>query len=147
MTTIPNAPRTFSRPRLRGCSASGNVTRSANGFPPGASTAGAHQVSWHGALHLLAGAIGFACLIAVCFVIARSYARRGQRRAAVVSRAVGLGFTVAFAGIATGAGSAAINLGFTAAVIASYAWLTAAAVGLYRRTRLDELEPAGPPQQ
>jgi Protein of unknown function (DUF998) len=115
----------------------------ANGFPPGASTGDANQVSWHGTVHLLAGSIGFACLIAVCFVIAHSYARREQQRAAVVSRAVGVVFAVAFAGIATGAGSAAINLGFTAAVIASCAWLTAAAVDLYRRTRLDELEPGG----
>src|SRR5215469_16538313 len=44
----------------------------AHGFPPGAVTANANQVSWHGTLHLLAGSVGFACLIAVCFVIARS---------------------------------------------------------------------------
>jgi Protein of unknown function (DUF998) len=115
----------------------------AHGFPPQASTGDAHQVSWHGTLHLLAGSIGFACLIAVCFVIARSYARREQHRAAAVSRAVGVLFAVAFAGIATGAGNAAINLSFTAAVIASYAWLTAVAAGLYRRTRLGEPGPAG----
>jgi hypothetical protein len=115
----------------------------ANGFPPGVSTGDVNQVSWHGTLHLLAGSIGFACLIAACFVIARGYALREQQHAAVVSRAVGAVFAVAFAGIATGAASAAINLGFTAAVIASYAWLTAAAVDLYRRTRLDELEPGG----
>jgi hypothetical protein len=117
----------------------------AHGFPPGASTVDANQVSWHGSLHLLAGSIGFACLIAACFVIARSYAHREQRRAAVVSRAVGVVFAVTFAAIATGAASAAINLSFTAAVIASYAWLTVIAAGLYRRTRLVELEPAGLP--
>ncbi len=114
----------------------------AGGFPPGALTGNANQISWHGTLHLLAGAIGFACLIAACFVIARGYAHREQRRAAAVSRAVGVLFALAFAGIATGAGSAVINLGFTAAVIASYTWLTAVAVDLYRRTRLDEPEPA-----
>ena len=117
----------------------------AHGFPPGASTGNAHQVSWHGTLHMLAGSIGFACLIAVCFVIARGYAHRDQRRAAAVSRMVGILFAVAFAGIATGGGNAAINLSFTAAVIASYAWLTAVAVGLYRRTRHDEPGPAGLP--
>ena len=113
----------------------------ANGFPPQASTGDANQVSWHGTLHLLAGSIGFACLIAACFVIARSYAHREQHRAAAVSRAVGVVFAVAFAGIAAGARSAVINLSFAAAVIASYAWLTAVAVDLYRRTRLAELEP------
>lgn len=117
----------------------------AHGFPPGASTGDADQVSWHGTLHLLAGSAGFACLIAVCFVIARTYAHQGQRRAAVVSRAVGVVFAVAFAGIATSAGNAAINLSFTAAVITSYAWLTVIAAELYRRTRLEELEPAWPP--
>jgi hypothetical protein len=117
----------------------------AHGFPPGASTGAVKDVSWQGTLHLLAGSIGFACLIAVCFVIARSYARRGQRRAVVVSRAVGVVLAVAFAGIATGAGNAAINLSFAAAVIASSAWLTVVAVDLYRRTRLDELESAGLP--
>jgi hypothetical protein len=44
-------------------------------------------------------------------------------------------FAAGFAGIATGAASEAINLGFTAAVIFSSAWLTAVAVDLYRRTR------------
>jgi Protein of unknown function (DUF998) len=117
----------------------------AHGFPPGASTGDANQASWHGTLHLLAGSIGFACLIGVCFVIARSYAYREQHRAAVVSCAVGVVFAVTFAGIAAGAGSAAINLSFTAAVIASYAWLTVIAAGLYRRTGLEELEPAGLP--
>jgi hypothetical protein len=119
----------------------------AHGFPPGAASANANQVSWHGTLHLLAGSVGFACLIAVCFVIARSYAHRQQRRATAVSRAVGAVFAIAFAGIATGAGNAAINLSFTAAVIASYAWLTAVAIGLYRRTRLEELTPAGLPMR
>ena len=66
-------------------------------------------------------------------------------RAATGSRAVGIVFAVAFAAIATGSASAAINLSFTAAVIVSYAWLRAAAAGLYRRTRLDEPGPAGLP--
>ncbi len=77
-------------------------------------------------------------LIAACFVIARMYAGRGHRRAAFASRVIGAVFTVAFAGIASRTGSAAVNLAFTAAVVVSYAWLTAVAVGLYRRTRHDE---------
>ena len=32
MTTIPDTPGTVSRPRLQGCSASGNVTRSLLGY-------------------------------------------------------------------------------------------------------------------
>jgi hypothetical protein len=91
-----------------------------------------------GGLHLLFGSIGFGCLIATCFVIARAYNRRGQYRAAVISTVVGIVLGAAFAGIATGAGNIAINLGFTAAIVVSYAWLTALAVDLYRRTRLTD---------
>ena len=107
---------------------------------------GPAPITWHGTLHLVSGSIGFGCLITACFVIARSYARRGQHRAAVVSRVVGIVFGAAFAGIATGAGRSEINLGFTAAIIASYAWLTAVAAGLYRRTRLGEMASALPAQ-
>jgi Protein of unknown function (DUF998) len=114
----------------------------ANGFPPGSSTSASNQLSWHATLHVLSGSIGFGCLIALCFVVGRSYARRGHHRAAVASRGVGVVFAFAFAGIATGVTSAAINLGFTAAVVASYVWLTAVAIDLYRRTRRDELEQA-----
>ena len=71
-------------------------------------------------------------------MFARRYARLGRRRAAVASWVVGVVFAIAFAGIATGAKSAAINLGFTAAVVTSYAWMTAVAVDLYRGTRLEE---------
>jgi hypothetical protein len=107
----------------------------ANGFPSHAKAAVAMQLSWHGSLHIVFGSIGFACLIAACFVFARAYTRRGQTRAAVLSRVVGVVFAIAFAGIATGAGSIVTNLGFTAAIVMSYAWLTAVAVDLYRRTR------------
>jgi hypothetical protein len=107
----------------------------ADGFPPGTPGGRAAHVSGHAMLHLLFGSVGFACLIAACLVIARSYHRRADRRGAVASGAVGIVFAVGFAGIATGAASEAINLGFTAAVIISSAWLTAVAIDLYRRTR------------
>jgi hypothetical protein len=57
---------------------------------------------------------------------------------AMVSRAVGVLFAVSFAGIASGASNAAINLAFTAAVVIASAWLTAVAVELYRRTRTQD---------
>jgi hypothetical protein len=114
----------------------------ADGFPPGAPSGVSSQISWHAMLHILSGSIGFGCLIAVCFVFARRYARLGRHGAAIASRLVGGVFAIAFAGIATGATSAVINLGFTAAVVASYAWMTAVAVDLYRQTRLDERKQA-----
>lgn len=112
----------------------------ANGFPPGAPSGRPTELSWHGTMHVVSGSIGFSCLIALCFVMARSYSRRAERRAATASRLVGLVFAAVFAGIATGANGAAINLAFTAAVGTSCAWLTAVAVDLYRRTRQQELE-------
>ncbi|MGA3148496.1 MAG: DUF998 domain-containing protein [Acidimicrobiales bacterium] len=114
----------------------------ADGFPSGPPSGPTGQLSWHATLHVLSGSIGFGCLIALCFVFARRYTRRGQHRAAGASRVVGVVFAIAFAGIATGATSAAINLGFTAAVVASCAWMTAVAVDLYRGTRLEEQEQA-----
>lgn len=107
----------------------------ADGFPPGTPGGRAAHVSGHAMLHLLFGSLGFACLIAACLVIARGYHRRADRRSAVASGVVGIVFAVGFAGIATGAASEAISLGFTAAVIISSAWLTAVAIDLYRRTR------------
>jgi Protein of unknown function (DUF998) len=107
----------------------------ADGFPPGTPGGHAAHVSGQGMLHLLFGSLGFACLIAACFVIARSYHRRKDRGGAVASGAVGVVFAAGFAGIATGAASEAINLGFTVVVVISSAWLTTIAVDLYRRTR------------
>jgi hypothetical protein len=115
----------------------------AYGFPPGTPAGRAVTVSWHGALHLVFGSIGFACLIAACFGTARLYSRRGQRRAAVLARVTGTVFTVAFAGIASGSGSAIVNLAFTAAVIISFGWLMAVAVNLYRGTRPGETPGTG----
>jgi hypothetical protein len=107
----------------------------ANGFPPGTPDGRAVQVTGHGTAHVVSGSLGFACLSAMCFVLARAYQRAGQRRAAVASRVVGIVFTLAFAGIATGAASVAVNLGFTAAVVISSAWLTTVGLDLYRHTR------------
>lgn len=110
----------------------------AGGFPVGTPPGHAVHTSWHGLAHLVGGSIGFACLIAACFVIARSYARRGAPRMAIVSRAVGVLFAVSFIGIASGPSNPAINLAFTAAVIMACAWLTVVAIELYRTTRIED---------
>src|SRR2546423_3938344 len=47
------------------------------GFPPG-TPAGTGTVSWHGLLHFVAGGIGFAGLIAACFVGARRFPAQGR---------------------------------------------------------------------
>jgi hypothetical protein len=104
----------------------------ADGFPAGAPAGPAQHLSTHGMLHLVSGSVAFACLIAACFVMARGLGRRGVHRQVVASRVVGGLFTLAFAGIASGDGSTAINLAFTAAVIVVSGWLTFVAIGLYR---------------
>ncbi len=104
----------------------------AHGFPAGAPAGRPQHLSSHGMLHLFSGSIGFACVIAACFVIARGMSKRGASRPAVIARLVGGLFALAFLGIASGDASAAINLGFTAAVIITSGWLSYMAVQLYR---------------
>ena len=139
-------------PRLLACYGLGLIgggifsADAADGFPPGTPRGRAAHVSGHGMVHLLFGSLGFACLIAACFVVARSYHRRADRRGAVAAATVGAVFAAGFAGIATGAASEAINLGFTAAVVISSAWLTAVAVDLYRRTRAADVSRMTPAQ-
>jgi Protein of unknown function (DUF998) len=103
----------------------------AAGFPAG-TPADAATVSWHGGLHLLAGAIGFGCLIAACLVLGRRFAAEGRRGWALSSRVTGIVFLAAFAGIASGSGSAATVLPFVGAVLLVSGWLAALAVHLYR---------------
>jgi hypothetical protein len=103
------------------------------GFPPG-TPAGKGAVSWHGILHLGAGGIGFTCLVAACFVLAHRFARDGQRGWAGYSRVVGVVFLAGFACVAVGAGEVWANLAFTAGVLVVWAYLTALATHLYRRS-------------
>ena len=103
------------------------------GFPPG-TPAGTGTVSWHGILHFVAGGIGFAGLIAACFVVARRFAAEGRAGWATYSRLTGVLFLAGFVGVATGAGSVATNLGFVGGVLIGWAWLTALSIHLYRRT-------------
>ena len=104
----------------------------ADGFGPGAPLGKAAHVSWHGAGHLIAGSIGFAGLIAACFVVARYFSRRGRRGLALYCRITGVAFGMAFAGIATGSSSSAVVLPFYAAVLAAFTWLAIVSVHLYR---------------
>jgi uncharacterized protein DUF998 len=97
------------------------------GFPVGTPDVRG-SVSWHGLGHLVAGSIGFAAVIAACFVLARRFTGGLAR----LSRVTGVVFLVGFAGIATGAGNPVIILAFTAAVCLVWAWLAAVCVRLYR---------------
>jgi hypothetical protein len=94
------------------------------GFPPGTPDALPETVSWHGFGHVIAGMIGFAGLIVACCVLSRWF---GRRRAAGWSRfslVTGVVYFLGLAGLAAGAGSAVVNLGFTVAVILGWTWIT-----------------------
>jgi len=96
------------------------------GFPVGAD----ETPTWHGTLHLAAGGIGFLGMVAACLVLGRRFGRAGRRGWALASRATGIAFLAAFAGITTG--SPAATLPFVAGVVLSFGWLAALAVDTYR---------------
>jgi Protein of unknown function (DUF998) len=100
-----------------------------DGFPVG-TPSGQVTMSWHGMLHFATGGVGFVCFIAACFVLAGRFARAGERGWAWYSRATGLVF---LAGFAAAAVPTAGNLAFTAGVIATFVWLGALSVRMYRR--------------
>jgi Protein of unknown function (DUF998) len=125
-------------PRLLGaygaCLVAAGIFRAdpAQGFPVG-TPQDATAVSWHGALHLLAGGVGFVCVAAAGFVVARRYRNEGRRGWAVASRAAGVVLLATFAMMASTAGARPAVLAFTAGVILTWAWLAAVAVDRYRR--------------
>jgi hypothetical protein len=101
----------------------------AQGFPVGSPPTTA--VSWHGALHLVAGSVGFLCLIVACFVLGGRLSRAGQRGLARFSRITGVAFLAAFAGIASGS-HGPTTLAFVAAVVTVCGWLAAISVHYHR---------------
>jgi hypothetical protein len=94
-----------------------------DGFPFGTAAGPPAAVSWHGLLHLVAGAVGFTAFVAACFVLARRFARTGQRGRARYSAATGVAFGAAFVGIASGSTAAAVVLAFYVAVALGWTWL------------------------
>ncbi len=82
--------------------------------------------------HLAAGAIGFTCVAAACFVTARRFATEGARRWAAYSIATGAVLLVGFGAIAGSGGQVWANLAFTAAIVLVWTWLSSLAIHLYR---------------
>jgi hypothetical membrane protein len=103
-----------------------------NGFPAGAPAGRPDMISAHGILHLVFAGIGFLCLIAACIVMARRFMSERRRAWMVFSIVTGIGFLAAFAGVASGSGSAAVLLAFWAALILVWTWIAALAVHYYR---------------
>ncbi|WP_432933912.1 DUF998 domain-containing protein [Microbispora sp. CA-135349] len=99
------------------------------GFPRGVPGG---EVTWHGVAHLASGGVGFTCLVAACFVLARRFARRGRAAWAWSSRMTGALFAAGFLSMVSAAGVAWSNLAFTAAVVLGWAWISALAAHAYR---------------
>ncbi|WP_328449715.1 DUF998 domain-containing protein [Amycolatopsis sp. NBC_00438] len=100
-----------------------------DGFPLGTPAGPPASVSWHGTLHFVCGGIGFAGLIAACFVIG-SHLTPGRAR---YSRITGVLFFLGFAGVASGSTSPVVTLGFWAAVTVAWTWLATTSAHLMRR--------------
>ena len=107
-----------------------------NGFPPGTPPGPATTLSVGGIGHIGFAALGFAGLIAACFLLARPYAAGRRRALAWFSRGTGVLFLVAFLGVATGTANPVVVLGFWVGVIVAWTWLAVVSVDLYRRTPL-----------
>jgi hypothetical protein len=101
-----------------------------DGFPPG-TPPGMGEVSWHGLAHFAVAGVGFACLVAACFVLGAWFARKGLASWTWFSRVTGVVFAGSFMALSSGSGGATTILVFTAAVVQVWAWLTAVSVKLY----------------
>lgn len=101
------------------------------GFPAGTPD-GVGEVTTHGIVHFAAAGVGFTAIAVACFVLARRFSSEGDGRLTVFSRATGIVFLGGFLCVASGAGSVAANLLFTAAVVLVFAWIAVVAVHVYR---------------
>lgn len=108
----------------------------ADGFPPG-TPPGPGQTTWHGLLHMASFGIGFLCLIAACFVVARGLSARHQRHSAWWSRITGIALSACVGATFAANGSTVALVALWAAVVLAWAWVTAMSARLMR-------EPASP---
>jgi hypothetical protein len=93
------------------------------GFPAGAPEQG--QPTWHGTAHFAAGGIGVLAFIACCILVGNHFRRTANTAWAAASYATAVAFLAAFAGIASGSAGETTTLGFWAAIVIAWAWLTA----------------------
>jgi len=112
------------------------VADPAFGFPAG-TPADANSISWHGLLHILTAALGFAALIGSCGVFSRRFAAEHERGWTVYSILTGLVFLAGFVGVASGSGNSWSVLGFWIAVVLAWSWITAISLRYRRVTRLE----------
>jgi hypothetical protein len=87
--------------------------------------------SGHGLGHLAAGGLGFIAFAITTFVLARRFRREGARGWAAFSVVAGVALLLGFVAVAVGSAVPAAILGFTAAVVLSWVWLTLVSLRLY----------------
>ncbi len=97
-------------------------------FPPGAEA----TATTGGILHLVMGAALFIGLTVAALILAGTFARRGERGRAALSRILGVVVVVAFlAGAALSASPIGVGL-LWLAVVAGFAWLLVSCLWVYR---------------
>ena len=106
------------------------------GFPPG-TPPDANSISWHGLLHILTAALGFAALIGSCGVFSLRFAADHQSGWGVYSVVTGVVFLAGFVGVASGSGNSWSVTGFWIAVVLAWSWITAISLRYQRATGLD----------
>ena len=102
------------------------------GFPPGTPAGMPTTMSTHALIHFALGGIAFFSIIGASFVVARRYAKLGQRGWAAYSVATGIIFLVAFVGTASGSGLVAFTLGLWVAIGLAWVWLSVVSARLIR---------------
>jgi hypothetical protein len=102
-----------------------------DGFPPG-TPPGPGSSTWHGLLHMASFGIGFLCLIAACFVVARGLSARRLRRSAWWSRITGIALFACVVATFAAAGTTVALVALWAAVVVAWAWVTALSARLMK---------------
>ena len=103
-----------------------------DGFPVGTPVGPPTSISTAGLIHFIVGMIGLTALGISALLAARAMSRRGQRPAARISLASGLGILIAFFGGGALSGGPIGILGIWLAVVIGWAWLATISVHLYR---------------
>jgi len=93
-----------------------------DGFPAG-TPAGPGTLSWHSYAHFASGTIAFGTLIAGCYVLARYYARTGDRRRTVVSIVAGTALLLGNGWAMSGGAAGSLTLAIGA--ISAMLWVSA----------------------
>ncbi|WP_055590121.1 DUF998 domain-containing protein [Peterkaempfera griseoplana] len=96
------------------------------GFPAGTPDTPTAALSWHGALHMVSGAVGYLALCAALLVLARHFAAQHRPGWAAGCRVVPLAVVAGFAG------SSSAVLAFTLGAGLGLLWLAAVSVRLTR---------------